>query len=95
MAVQNTEACQPQQSLQTSKCIHEAWTETETRDRKLKREHGRGFASCNQMHDHGRDACVTSFMAFVSDGEANKVKIIVKKRVFPSGRLCVSHTFRT
>lgn len=23
--VQNTEACQPQQSLQTSKCIHKAW----------------------------------------------------------------------
>lgn len=26
MGVQNTEACQPQQSLQTSKCIHKAWT---------------------------------------------------------------------
>lgn len=38
MAVQNTEACQPQQSLQTSKCIHEAWTET--RDRVLKRSAG-------------------------------------------------------
>ena len=24
MGVQNTEACQPQQSLQTSKCIHKA-----------------------------------------------------------------------
>lgn len=38
MGVQNTEACQPQQSLQTSKCIHKAWPRRRGRGKRRQEE---------------------------------------------------------